>query len=170
MAGRGAGYLAVQPGSEPALCPADVVASAFGQSMPQRAAVGGWPVWSAPAGHPPAAQRTVSLLDLEPTPAQAPSLLMDRAPSKRHDAAGKSSEWWPSRWRDEDSRRSLREQRRCPHRLSSLRRRTSGPGPGSGVHHPPGAEPGVAGPGQLGRASGVILPADRVRQTRDRNV
>jgi hypothetical protein len=34
----------------------------------------------------------VSLLVLEPTPAQAPSLLMDRAPSKRHDAAGESGD------------------------------------------------------------------------------
>jgi hypothetical protein len=85
--------LALQPGSEPALCPADVVGVRI------------WAVDAAASGRrrmawlvrtcwPPSrcSDDCVSLLDLEPTPAQAPSLLMDRAPSKRHDAAGKSDQ------------------------------------------------------------------------------
>jgi hypothetical protein len=85
--------LAVQPGSEPALRPADVVGVRMRQSMPRRAAAGGWPCLVRTCW-PPArcSDDGVSLLDLEPTLAQAPSLLMDRAPSKRHDAAGKSDQ------------------------------------------------------------------------------
>jgi hypothetical protein len=51
--------LAVQPGSEPTLRPADVVGVRMRQSMPRRAAAEGWPGWFAPAGHPLAAQMTV---------------------------------------------------------------------------------------------------------------
>jgi hypothetical protein len=85
--------LAVQPGSEPALCSADVV-SVRVRVLDAAASGRGRMACLVRTCWPPArcSDEGVSLLHLEPTPAQAPSLLMDRAPSKRHDAAGESGD------------------------------------------------------------------------------
>lgn len=85
--------LAVQPGFEPTLRPADVVGVRM-RSVDAAASGCGRMAWLVRTCWPSSrcSDDCVSLLVLEPTPAQAPSLLMDRAPSKRHDAAGKSDQ------------------------------------------------------------------------------